>query len=75
MGETWPPRCYFCKEFMSYRGLTTAIVWTPYGNASTTEPPPEECAHSGCWRKASPERRDLIRSVSWQKPLSNGQLV
>lgn len=66
--ETWPPRCPLCNLFISYKDLEVAVRWTPYGNTSMTEPPPEEFAHLHCWKAADESRREMIRSIAWAKP-------
>ena len=68
--ETWPPRCCLCNLFISYKDLEAAMRWTPYGDASMTDPPPEEFAHLRCWKTAPDERRKLIEAIAWAKPLS-----
>ena len=66
--ETWPPRCHFCGHFMSYKDLGEAMSWTPFGDASMTEPPPEEFAHLCCWKAAPDGRRELVEAIAWAKP-------
>lgn len=68
--ETWPPQCRVCSRFISYKDLCLAVHWTPYGDASMDEPPPEEFAHVTCWRDTTDERRRLIKSIAWAKPYS-----
>jgi len=68
--ETWPPQCHLCNRFISYKDLRRAVVWTPYGDASMDEPPPDNYAHLKCWEEADEKRRSLIVSISWAKPHS-----
>lgn len=70
MSEARPPQCYFCCRFIYYRDRRKAVRWTPYGDASMEEPPPEEYAHLRCWKGVTRERRKLIESVAWAKPYS-----
>ena len=73
--DTWAPRCHFCNKFLSYRMLKSAVGWTPYGDATMTEPPDEEFAHPLCWEKADTSQRDLIRGIAWAKPSARGVLI
>ena len=73
--ETWPPRCHFCCRFMSYEDLEVAVCWTPYGDASMTEPPPEEVAHQPCWQGAGDSRRKMIEAIAWAKLYARGGVV
>ena len=72
MKETWPPRCHLCCRFISYKDLEVAVCWTPYGDASMTEPPPEEFAHLRCWDDAGDSRRKMIEAIAWAKPYARG---
>lgn len=66
--ETWPPQCHLCNLFISYKDLEVAAVWTPYGDSSMTEPPPEQFAPRRCWEDAPDHRRKLIEAIAWAGP-------
>jgi len=50
---------------------TESMRWTPYGDTSMEEPPPEEYAHLSCWQDVGANRRKLIESIAWAKPYTN----